>query len=228
MLQIMKVHPMGGQAYDSNIYLLQTEIPAIIDTGTEWFIKDTIRRIEEIMPLDEIEKIILTHRHYDHTGGAKKLKELTGAEIFIHEKDSAPLLMGDDVSTGAKSFNAEQPRLEVSILKGDETIDLGDVELKVIYTPGHSIGSIALYHKPSKSLFSGDTIFCDGGIGRWDLISGDYRQLVDSIKMLSKLEVINLYPGHGNYSEGRGQTHVNLALDSILSFSRRELMARRL
>lgn len=76
-------------------------------------------------------------------------------------------------------------------------IDLGDSTLRVIHTPGHTPGSICLYEAQSKSLFSGDTVFPYGSVGRTDLPGGSSRDLIRSISRLVKLDVSVLYPGHG-------------------------------
>lgn len=220
----MQIYQIGGIAYDSNIYLIISEGAVLIDTGTEFNVNRTLKKINEITD-KKIEKIILTHRHYDHVGGAFKIKEETKAEIFIHEDDSFPLLTGDNISTGARAFGGELNPLKLSLIK--EEVVIGEEKLKVIHCPGHSQGSISLYEEQSKTLFSGDTIFADGGIGRWDLISGNYKKLVNSIKNLARLEVINLYPGHGRFIIGNGKEHLLLSLENIEEYSTYELMSRR-
>ena len=87
------------------------------------------------------------------------------------------------------------PRIKPDILlKGGERLNLGDFSLQVIHTPGHTPGSICLYQ--DVILFSGDTIFAGGNIGRTDL-GGDNKDLVSSIKKLTRLNVEIVYPGHG-------------------------------
>lgn len=220
----MQIHQVGGIAYDANIYLVIAEKVILIDTGTGFYISDTMRKIRKITD-KKIEKIILTHKHYDHTGGAYKIKEETGAEIFIKEEDSFPLLTGESISTGAKAFGGELKPLKLSLL--NEFIEIGEEKLNVIHTPGHSQGSICLYEEQSKTLFSGDTIFADGGIGRWDLVGGNYDALVNSIKNLAKLNVVNLYPGHGRFILGNGKEHILRSLESIEEYSTFELIKRR-
>jgi len=80
-------------------------------------------------------------------------------------------------------------------------VTVGGHILEVIYTPGHSPGSICLYEPESKSLFSGDTIFSDGGIGRTDFPGGSMEELVESIRRID-MDVLDLYPGH--YIPGTG------------------------
>jgi hydroxyacylglutathione hydrolase len=75
-------------------------------------------------------------------------------------------------------------------------IDLGKWKLDVMETPGHSQGSICLYEKSEKILFSGDTVFPDGNIGRTDMYGGDTTELISSVERLTKLDVKTMYPGH--------------------------------
>jgi glyoxylase-like metal-dependent hydrolase (beta-lactamase superfamily II) len=84
-------------------------------------------------------------------------------------------------------------------LQEGDKIELGELTLKVLHTPGHTAGSICLY-EPQQRLFSGDTIFSDG-VGRTDLPTGDVTALHNSIEGLLKLDVQNIYPGHGPHVE---------------------------
>ena len=193
----MKVHQVGGIDFDSNIYLLETEKPILIDTGTGWHLANSITKIEKVMKLDKIKTIILTHVHYDHTGGAADILEHLDAELYIHEADSEAVINGDGAITGAHMLGREQKGVDVKILDLDEPLDCGDVQFKLYHTPGHSPGCVSLYDKESKTLFPGDVVFTDGGVGRWDLAGGDFPKHFESIKFLNTLDVVNLYPGHG-------------------------------
>jgi len=213
----MDVHNVGGFGYDSNVYLIKSSKPIVVDTGTGQgiYFKNMVENIEKICSLKSIKTIVLTHMHFDHTGGAGKLQELTDANLLIHEDDADHVRIGDNVATGARMFGGSMERLNVSNI--GRKIDGGDIALKVIHTPGHSPGSISLYEEKSKSLFSGDTVFADGSTGSWDLIGGDYNQLLNSVRKLSKLDVKNLYPGHERFVEGNGNEHIMMALRFIES-----------
>lgn len=213
----MDVHSVGGFGYDSNVYLIKCSKPIVVDTGTGQglYFKKMIENIEKLCSLKSIKTIVLTHMHFDHTGGTEKLQKLTDANLLIHKDDASHVRIGDNVATGARMFGGSMEPLNTSIM-GD-SVDGGDVALKVIHTPGHSPGSISLYEPKSKSLFSGDTVFADGSTGRWDLIGGDYNQLLNSVKKLSKLDVKNLYPGHERFVEGNGNEHIMMALRFIES-----------
>ena len=203
---------MGGIFYDSNIYVISAEKTIILDTGTGSRHEKVLSDIKDIMNPEDIDTIVLSHRHFDHTGGAEALQKALKAELVVHEEAAAALRGGDDVTTAARAFGKSFPRLEVRTVAEGDVIDLGDLKLKVLHTPGHSICSMALYHEETKTLFPGDTVYTDGGIGRWDLPTGNYEELVISLKRLSDLDISNLYPGHGPHAEGDGSRHVAMGL----------------
>jgi len=158
----------------------QTQKAAVIDPGF-----DSASEAQSI--LKEIERnkfmvkfIINTHGHPDHTSGNKIMKEATKAPILIHEYD-APLL--------------SNPSADRTIREGD-VIEVGEVKLRVLHTPGHSRGSIALLG--ADAVFSGDTLFA-GSIGRYDLPGGSLEEIMHSLK--NKLMILpdrlKVYPGHG-------------------------------
>ena len=95
----------------------------------------------------------------------------------------------------------------MQLLTGGETITIDDFNLQVIHTPGHSPGGMCLYEPEKKVLFSGDTVFSYGNVGRTDLRGGNSRLLVESIERLMKLDVEYLCPGHMNAVTG-GNEHI--------------------
>ncbi|UCG70890.1 MAG: MBL fold metallo-hydrolase [Thermoplasmata archaeon] len=212
----MEIHQIGGTFYDSNIYLIKAKRPMVIDTGTGSHHNEVVKNLKKVLNPKDVETIILTHRHFDHTGGAEGLQSELDADLLVHETAADPLRQGDDVTTAARAFGKSFPKLDVKALKEGDVLDLGDLTLQVLHTPGHSICSIALYHEESKTIFSGDTVYTDGGIGRWDLPTGNYEQLVASIRRLTEMEVKTLYPGHGPSSIDEGFRHIALGLKSAL------------
>jgi glyoxylase-like metal-dependent hydrolase (beta-lactamase superfamily II) len=182
----MRVKNVSGISYDSNAYLIDARRKTLVDAGMNG--SRVLREVPEGLDL-----IILTHCHYDHIGAVPDIVEATGASVAMHEKDVALLRSG----SVAALFNAPRPDFAVDIvLRGNETIDLGDSSLKVIPTPGHTPGSICLYNRETKELFTGDTVFEGGSFGRTDL-GGDAGALIGSLEMLTKLDASILYPGHG-------------------------------
>lgn len=213
----IKVLQVGGIAYDSNMYYLDTEKPILIDTGTGFHNKDTIQKLKDIKSIDKISKIILTHNHADHSGGAHDLSTEFGIDIYTHPVDGEALIKGDGMTTGALMFGFNQPNLKIISIEEGDSIDCGDVELNVIHTPGHSPGSISLFEEDSQSLICGDLAFMDGGVGRWDLPGGDYKTLVKSYEKVLKLELENFYPGHGPSNEGRAKEFIQMSYKYLKS-----------
>jgi hydroxyacylglutathione hydrolase len=213
---LVKIHAITGHGISSNIYVIVDEKIAIIDAGIHEISDETVEAISEISDRKP-DYLILTHRHVDHIGGALRLKDEFSLKVFAGEKDLKAIEEGDEISTGAMEFGLKVFPLEVHPLREGDVINLGNYRLRVLETPGHTVGSISLYGDDG-SLFSGDTLFADGGIGRWDLPTGDFRQLKTSIERLSKINVVSLYPGHGRYILGEGGAHVGMALKYILYY----------
>lgn len=207
----MRIHRIKDQSFDSNIFLVEAKDPVLIDTGTGLSTDRIISKIESILDPKRIDRIYLTHRHVDHTGGAQALSKYCEAQLFASEDEVPSLLEGDQVSTGAWMFYKSMEKLDVKPIQYGEKIDVFDRKLEVLHTPGHTRGSICLYERVSRSLFSGDTVFANGGVGRWDMPTGSFQELLRSIEKLIQLNVVNLYPGHGPVVEGKGQEHIELS-----------------
>lgn len=211
----MKVHYFPGVGYDSNVYLLEDEDPIVVDTGTGMFADTTLDEIAVKVPLKKIGRIVLTHSHYDHIGGAARFQKATGARMYLHEEEAIPIKAGDSSLTVSDMFGKSLRAIDVEPLKSGQKMSSGSSEWEVMHTPGHSPGSIALHDRESASAIVGDTVFCDGGVGRWDLPGGDLAQLMSSLKRLEELELKNMYPGHGSYAEGDAPQHLRLAAKYI-------------
>ena len=138
--------------------------------------------------------IVNTHGHADHTCGNAKMKDLTGAQIIMHEEDDKVFNSPEGQVMARQMGFALSPHADIFIKDGDE-ISIGDVTLKVIHTPGHSPGGICLLG--DGNLFTGDTLFV-GGFGRTDLPGSSAAQFMNSInKRLLTLPVDTIvWPGH--------------------------------
>jgi glyoxylase-like metal-dependent hydrolase (beta-lactamase superfamily II) len=204
----MQVRHINTALYDANSYLINGKV--LVDTGMNT--KGLLEEIAKSIELKDLELVILTHCHYDHTASALEISRLSGAKIAIHTND-ASLLKSDNVSA-ASLFGYKAPAIEPDILLNEgDRIDIGnDEELEVIHTPGHTPGGICLYEAKSKSLFSGDTVFPGGSIGRTDFEGGSRPQLTESIGKLVKLDVRTLYPGHGEVSSNDVNRQIELSL----------------
>lgn len=145
----------------------------------------------------EVAGIILTHAHFDHIMGLKRLQQLTGAkcyacaeEQFVCETPSANL---------SESFLRREYTIQPDVyVKDYEKITIGSMTCQLIHTPGHTCGSCCYYFEDAKLLISGDTLF-QGSVGRTDFETGSMSQIVRSIK--EKLFVLPddvvVFPGHG-------------------------------
>ncbi len=211
----MKVHYIPGVGYDSNVYLLEDENPIIVDTGTGAYADSALEELSKIVPLKRIGGIVLTHSHYDHIGGAAEFQKATGGRIYLHEEEATPIMGGDYSLTLSSMFGAELKKLDIEPLKSGQKLSSGSSELEVIHTPGHSIGSIVLLDRKGNRAVVGDTVFCDGGVGRWDLPGGDLGKLRTSVKSIGKLGLKSMYPGHGSYAEGDAQEHLRMASGNL-------------
>lgn len=188
----MRVINVNGISYDSNAYLIDAKRKTLVDVGIDG------ARVLKSLPVD-LDLIILTHCHYDHIAAVPEVVNATGAKVAMHEED-VQLIRSERLNCSAM-FGRVSPRLAVDILlKDGDTIDLGDISLRVIHTPGHTPGSICLYNADTLELFTGDTVFEGGSFGRTD-ISGNPEHLVNSLEKLTKLDVTVIYPGHGRIIE---------------------------
>ncbi len=178
----MKIERIVCGAYAENAYCIDGEL--LIDPGDDL---PTLARIA-----GGIKAILLTHGHFDHMLAAEELQKRTGVPVYVHPLD-APML--SDASLSA--YNPEVSSLpqpgHIACTAYPESL----FGFRVLHTPGHTPGSVCLYHEGEKVLFSGDTLF-QAGFGRTDLAGGSMHQLLSSLRTLLALpRDVRVYPGHG-------------------------------
>ena len=155
---------------------------------------------------DEIDTIVLSHCHFDHTAHVKEIALMCRAKIAIHRDDAGGLI--DDGKSLSMQFGARSPGVVPDIVLSDGDTIGG---LTVIHTPGHTPGSCCFYSAPDKVLISGDTVFTDGAFGRYDFPGGSRQALERSLDRLAPLDVEGLYPGHGEPVDRGGKRHIAAA-----------------
>lgn len=179
----------------ANCYLVQ-EVPQgpalVVDPGGDT--PAILRALEEVQT-PEVVAIVCTHGHWDHVAAAPDLARKTGAPLVLHEEEVPLFLTGG----GASWFGLPRtkfPQPDRLVREGD-TLTLGGLAFQVLHTPGHSPGSICLYHEEEGVLLDGDVLFREG-IGRSDLPGGSPAVLKASLERLLALpEATRVLPGHG-------------------------------
>jgi hydroxyacylglutathione hydrolase len=144
-----------------------------------------------------LRQIVVTHAHLDHIAGATILSEQTGAPVLFNQADLPLLALMEDQ---AKFIGVPTPHVAPPHASAEDGLKLtvGDETGQVLFTPGHTPGSISLYFPQSKLLLAGDTLF-RGGIGRTDLWLGDETLILRSIhtRLLPLPEDTCVIAGHG-------------------------------
>ncbi|ENZ02135.1 MBL fold metallo-hydrolase [Clostridium thermobutyricum] len=182
---IIKAIPAG--IYDANCYILideKTREGAIIDPGG-----DELKLERIIKDLDFKPKfILLTHAHMDHVGGVEYLSKLLKIPFYMHENEEHYIENDNTVFGNIRKADG--------FLKEDTKLNIGNLDIKVIHTPGHTQGGVCFL--VDGKLFSGDTLF-QGSIGRTDFPGGDMNTILNSIKdkLLILGDEVEVYPGHG-------------------------------
>ena len=199
-IKTMRLGPIG-----TNCYLLEdegTHTAAVIDPG------DEADRVLAVLKEDgmTLSAILLTHGHYDHTGGVGGLEAACpGTPIYIHR---------GDVEGVNPSMFPTLPRAQVRFYDEGDQVSVGGVTLEVLHTPGHSKGSVVL--KTDGVLFTGDTLF-QGSCGRTDLPGGSYAEIMASLARLSALPGdYRVCPGHEGLSTLEAERRQNYYMREAL------------
>lgn len=209
ILKELKIEVWGGDA--TNCYVVQDE------KSKETMVIDPAGDVDKIVEMLNIlqanlKYIYLTHCHGDHIGGVKELKQICGGQVVAQRLAAENLL---DVNINFTSYiGLGGLTIETDARVDDnDLLHLGDLEFKVIHTPGHTSGGSCLYCEKEKLLFSGDTLF-RGTWGRTDVPTGDFEAVINSItkKLMILPDETIVYPGHGKSTMIREEKPIYLEL----------------
>ena len=196
--EILKVsHPVFknsrfliGYHHSCNVYVLAGDYLTLVDPGNDYTIFGELEKLG--YNLLDIKKVVLTHGHRDHCMGVFEMlrfppvMENKEVEIIIHA--------GGPEEFKRMITEAGFPPTE---LVGGETLELSGFEWEVIHTPGHTIDGICLYHEPTKTLISGDSVLPDAMADTDKTAGGRLDHYLYGLKQLMKKDIVNVLPGHG-------------------------------
>jgi hydroxyacylglutathione hydrolase len=201
------------QPYPPNVFLIRNGAEAaLIDSGfgdDESFNK----RTEILKSLNgvNLKYIILTHHHYDHSSGAHRLREATGAKVVVHKAEEQ-LLLNPASETGdmeipeeqkeareqAKKWREEAAKAVPDIRLNDgDVLEIGGLHLRAVHAPGHTAGHLCSLLEEDNVLFAGDNVLGVGTAAIAPPPHGDMAEYIRSLKKMQALEASLLAPGHG-------------------------------
>lgn len=200
-----RIIPVGGRGMDCNQFLVKDEQENafdMVDAGLGQDFDRVLEEVAKVMDPKRVRRVVVTHEHLDHVNGLPRWRSL-GAEVVASQACADKLLAGHDPTSAMFGFDIPELEVDTIVADGDH-VQIGERDHAVLWTPGHSPGSVCFWDDKDGVLFSGDTVFAEGGIGRFDFPDGDVRRLYESILRLERLPVRVLHCGHGPSVEGDG------------------------
>jgi glyoxylase-like metal-dependent hydrolase (beta-lactamase superfamily II) len=214
-----EIFQVGGSGLtsteDAAIYLIHFEgQAALVDAGCGHGQERLFKNINACaIDLEQIEYLLITHCHFDHTGGVQGIKERTHCKVVAHELEAPYLEQGDDTVTAAKWYGSslEPVAIDIKLQGAEGVIDLGGREIKALHTPGHSPGSM-VYMTESEGL---KVLFGQDVHGPLDpSLLSNREDYVKSLNLLLSMEVDVLCEGH--FGVFRGKKEVTDFIGSFL------------
>lgn len=203
-----EIYQVGGSGLtameDAAIYLINFGgHAALVDAGCGRVQERLFKNIQHYgVGSEQIEYLLITHCHYDHTGGIQGVKERTNCQVVAHELDARYLEQGDGIVTAAKWYGSslEPLKIDIKLTGEEEEIDLGGRSVKAIHTPGHSPGSL-VYMTESEGL---RVLFGQDVHGPLDeSLRSNKKDYIQSLNLLISLGADMLCEGHFGIFEGK-------------------------
>jgi hydroxyacylglutathione hydrolase len=194
------VYQIPSEKFGSHVYLIRgSNKNVLVDTGMTSNFPQLARCLKQLgLQIQDIHLVLLTHEHCDHIGASTFFFET--AMIGAHRLAANKIQLQDEFVTVMRYLDGSTIPFYAHLwLEDAALINLGNYQLRVIHTPGHTSGCICIYEQKEKFLFSGDTVFAKGTLSDIE-VSGNISDYVNSLERLSSLKIVELYPGHGQIS----------------------------
>ena len=220
-----------NQMLDCNQYIIRDEESdelILFDAGNGKSLNGLINGMKNLeLDYQNITKIYLTHEHVDHVLGIYPLLDLlkdSPPEVFAFGETASIMKTGNEekifpgnLGISAHMFGVQIKPININELSTESEVNLNsEFKFKVLYTPGHSLGSACFYSSEKKILIPGDVVFTGGSFGRFDFPGGSLKELINSISKLTSLDVIYLLPGHMGISD-KGNQNIQYSFRMIQS-----------
>jgi glyoxylase-like metal-dependent hydrolase (beta-lactamase superfamily II) len=213
---------------DCHVYLVDGGTDAVlIDAGAGIETEALLRNVDAAgIDPGRVRRLLVTHAHADHAGGAAGLRERLGLRVCASPEVAAILRAGDAVAASvavgqrhgsyAPDYAYRATAVDEELADGAR-ISVGEIEIEVVSTPGHAVGHLCfiLHHDGERDLFTGDTLLFGGRIILQDTWDCDLRTHLDSLRRLDGLGIRGLFPGHRTVSVRDGQRHITAAVEAI-------------
>lgn len=196
---MLTVQPFTFNPVQENTYVIYNENKecCIIDPGCYFASEE--KQLKDFIQDNGLKPVLLlnTHCHLDHIFGNRFVATQYGLQLHLHELEK-PVLDHGPASGQLWQLPFENYEGELKYLREGEHVMLGNEILEVLFTPGHSPGSVSFYSKDHRFIISGDVLF-QGSVGRTDLPGGDFEVLERSIKtqLYTLPPDVIVHPGHG-------------------------------
>lgn len=200
---------LEGYNFSSNIYIVEDNGLTVIDPGNDY--TAYLQFFDLGFDPAHVKRVVITHGHFDHAMGVLELCNYRG----IREKKTMEIVMHEAGPEELKK-NLEPLGFPVRLVQGGETVDTGRFTFQIVHTPGHTFDGICLYHKDSKSLFSGDAVLPHGLSAPDKHGGGRLDHMLQAFRILRRLDVAHVLPGHGWPVFGLGPRLVETSYEEMI------------